>query len=177
MLYLPYGPYDGTAAPGTIGQSKAEIKGKGERDREREKESGNNKNWTRSTTEASPTVLASSSPFHHPQISSPSAVVTVLPKSLGLARMEGSPTWTLPKCCSLPTPQHRLPTAGNMPFIWRTPNVLVQTGHKKPLFPEITSNLPLPQNKISSSLTLTNSLQEDPPPPSQTYCQSTASSS
>lgn len=41
MLYLPYGPYDGTAASGTSGQSKGEIKGRGERDRDRER--GNNK--------------------------------------------------------------------------------------------------------------------------------------
>jgi len=38
MLYLPYGPYDGTAAPGTSGQSKGEIKGRGERERQRKKE-------------------------------------------------------------------------------------------------------------------------------------------
>lgn len=38
MLYLPYGPYDGTAASGTSGQSKGEIKGRGERQRKKEKE-------------------------------------------------------------------------------------------------------------------------------------------
>lgn len=39
MLYLPYGPYDGTAASGTSGQSKGEIKRRGETEkggRERE---------------------------------------------------------------------------------------------------------------------------------------------
>lgn len=40
------------------------------------------------------------------------------------------------------------PTAGNMPFIWRTLNVLAQTGHKKPLFPEITSTSLFPRIRL-----------------------------
>lgn len=175
MLYLPYGPYDGTAASGTSGQSKGEIKGRGERDRDRER--GNNKNWTRPTDETFPTVLTSSLPFHHPEISSAPTATTVLPKPLGLAGMEGSSTSTLSKGCRLPTPWHRSPPAGRNPFIWKT---LHRLGTKPP-FPRHNMHLPLPQNKNLpySNPALTKSLQEDPPPPPpwQTYCQSTASSS
>lgn len=38
MLYLPYGPYDGTAASGTSSQSKGKRKGRGETEKERERE-------------------------------------------------------------------------------------------------------------------------------------------
>lgn len=173
MLYLPYGPYDGTAASETSGESKRETKGRREKDRDRER--GNNKNWTRPTPETFPIVLTCSLPFHHPQISSPSTATTVLPEPLELAGMEGSPTSILPEDCCLPAPRHRSPPAERNSFIWKT---LHRLGTKPP-FPRDNIHLSLPQNKnlTYSSPAVTKSLQEDPPLLWQTYCQSTASSS
>lgn len=104
MLHLPYGPYDGTAASGTSGQSKGEkkIKRGGERDREKEREE-----ITRTERDPPPShppkVLGSSVTLQRRQISPPPAVATILPKPLGLAGMEGLATGAQPEGCCLPT--------------------------------------------------------------------------
>lgn len=159
MLYLPYGPYDGIAASGTSGQSKGEIKGRGGRQRNKEREE-----ITRPEQRQPP----KHSPLYQP------AVYPFTSDRCHLLQLQ--PHELCPRAAVFPHLSTHSPQQEGTPLFGEDWMYLHRLGTRTP-FSADNIHLPFPQHKIFNSPALTKSLQEDPPPPSQTYCQSTASSS
>lgn len=148
MLYLPYGPYDGTAASGTSGQSKGEIKRRGQTEKERKRERGE---ITRTEQDPPPKHPPLYWPAGYPFITHRSHLPQLRPLSFQnlWAGWDGGINYMitaqglLSSCTSAQTPPGR-----KEPLYLENIDCTCIHWAQEPPFPEITSTLLFPRIRL-----------------------------